>query len=156
MLACDEQSPLRGGEQEEPNEPPLKTMSEEGETCKVRVLGAAPIIAAVEVNIKEPYYHFNSIISKYGYYVKPVHKIYKTVNGVRRVYAYYGRYWWKKIGKKLIYAGRVKPEIIPNMPPKHEFEGITLIFEGEDVIMDCHVYERLKKYISGFSVKKTF
>ncbi|MEB3764944.1 MAG: hypothetical protein GSR77_02095 [Desulfurococcales archaeon] len=156
MLACDERSPVAGGEKEEPNEPPIKITTEDtDEGCKVRVLNGAPVIRRIEVVLKEPFYHFNSLVGKYGFYIKPVHKIYKTINGVRRVYAYYGKYWLKRKGNKVVYAGSQKPRVIPdNVMSK--LQSFTIIFEEEDVIMDCWVYEKLKKYFEGLHVEKTF
>ncbi|MMZ65447.1 hypothetical protein D1872_278520 [compost metagenome] len=146
-LACDEQSPARGGEKEEPNEPPSD--------CRIIVYGGRRALDLLADLVKEPFYEYNSKISRTGYYLKPVHKVYKRLpDGRTRIYEYYGRYWWRKKGKKLVYAGRVKPRVIREDPPEHPLEGLSIIVEGDDVIMDCRDYERFQEHFRGLRVER--
>jgi len=91
--------------------------------------------------------------SKRGYYLKPVHKVYRTTGGLRRIYEYYGRYWWRKGDGKLIYAGAKKPGGLPQ-PPLNPLEGLSVIREGDDVIIRCDVYERFKWVFEGLAVER--
>ena len=134
---------LEGDEREKPNEPP----------CMVRVLRGYEAIRAVLEGVKEEIYRYNSLASRRGYYLKPVHKAYKTVNGVRRVYEYYGRYWWRKGDSRLIYVGTRRPPGLPE-PPVNVLDGLSLIREGDDVILRCDVYERFKWVFQGLPTER--
>ncbi len=149
--ACDERSPCRGGEKEEPNEPPSSS------DCRVRVIGGASRLAAIVDEIKGPFYKYNTLISATGYYLKPVHKVYKrTSQGIVRVYEYYGRYWWRKKNGRMVYAGREKPRRVPLDPPPHPLEGLSIIVEEGDVIMSCRDYERFRAYFQGLRVVQAY
>ncbi len=143
--ACDEQSPAcRGNEREEPNEPPPR------EECMIRVYGGYARLREWLDTIKPLIYEYNSAIRHTGYYLKPVHKVYyKRAQGETRIYEYYGRYWWKIISKggkrRLVYAGRFKPSGVPE-PPKIELEGLRVVVEGDDVIIECDVYDKVKRF----------
>lgn len=142
-------APGRGGEGEEPNEPP-------GRPCRVRIVGGARILDAILDEYKEKLYEYNDSIRDRGYYLKPVHKVYKVVGGERRLYEYYGRYWWRLVktrnGRRLVYAGSSKPRGLPD-PPGFALEGLSVIRVGDDVIVECWVYERYRKVLSGAPVE---
>jgi hypothetical protein len=138
-----------GDELEEPKEP---------QTCKIRVINGARVLEKVLDEVKRPLYEYNSVISRHGYYLKPVHKVYKRLSdGSLRVYEYYGRYWWKlrRVSGRLrwIYVGNVKPKGLPE-PPPHALDGVIVIREGEDIIIDCDLYDKFKNVFSGLPVEK--
>jgi len=74
---------------EEPIEPPPP------EECRLRIVGGARTLDVILADLKESFYEYNRSIGSTGYYLKPVHKVYKYVGGSRRIYEYYGRYWWR-------------------------------------------------------------
>ncbi len=152
--ACDERSSREGGcEKEEPNEPSAPS------SCFVRVYGGYRRLREWLDSLKPALYEYNEAIKSLGYYLKPVHKVYyRDSSGRLRVYEYYGRYWWKiaKDGKRrrLIYAGRVKPRGLPEPPPL-ELEGVRVIVEeGEDVVIECSLFERVKRIFEGLRVER--
>lgn len=153
--ACDERSPCMGGEGEEPNEPAAP-----GGECRVRVYGGYSRLREALSRVMPMIYRYNDAIRGTGYYLKPVHKVYKVVGGVRRVYEYYGRYWWRRVkrrgrpGYRLVYAGTEKPREVPIEPPSTGLEGLSVIVEGDDVIIDCRVYEDFKSYFEGLRVER--
>ncbi len=150
MVACDEQSPARGGEKEEPNEPPSAD-------CKVIVYNGRRIIINLLDELKNPFYEYNSKISSTGYYLKPVHKVYKTLgDGRRRIYEYYGRYWWRRVGKRFVYAGVSKPRAVKEPPPPNPLDGLSIIVEGEDIILSCRDYEKFYEYFKGYKIEKIY
>ncbi|MCE4623413.1 MAG: hypothetical protein F7B11_01515 [Caldisphaeraceae archaeon] len=125
-----------GDDLEKPKEP----LSE----CRIRVIGGYGDIVGLLDSVKEEIYRYNVLASKKGYYLKPVHKVYKPKGkSGKAIYEYYGRYWWKKLRGRLIYSGTTKPRILPN-PPENPLEGLSIVREGEDVILDCFVYERYR------------
>lgn len=132
-----------GDEREKPMEPP----------CRVRVYGGYGPISRVLNDIKEAIYSYNVIASSRGYYLKPVHKVYKRVGGLTRVYEYYGRYWWRKGDSRLIYAGSVKPRGLPE-PPPNPLDGLSVIREDNDIIVDCGTYERFKELFKGLRAER--
>jgi len=145
--ACDERSPERGEEKEEPKEPPP-------DDCKLRILGGRSVLARLAGEIKEAFYEYNTLISNTGYYLKPVHKVYKRLSDRRRrIYEYYGRYWWRRKGNRLVYAGTVKPRRVPVEPPKHPLDGLSIIVEDDDIIISCSDYEKYKEYFEGLPVE---
>lgn len=123
-----------GNEQEKPNEPP----------CLIKVYGGYKALSAALEPVKNAIYEYNSIISRRGYYLKPVHMVYRRGPGGTKIYEYYGRYWWRKGEKRLIYAGSLKPRGLPD-PPPNPLEGLSIIREGEDVVMPCHLYDRFRQ-----------
>ncbi len=99
-------------------------------------------------------YKYNSVIRGTGYYLKPVHLVTKRTADGKKTYMYIGRYWWRieyvgKRGKtsriKWIYAGREKPRELREYPdpPKHPLVGLTVIIDGDDILVD---EKSLKKY----------
>jgi hypothetical protein len=141
---------IRGYEMEEPIEPPSL------EECRLRVVGGAKVLDFTLASLKEAFYEYNRSIRGTGYYLKPVHKVYKYVGGSRRVYEYYGRYWWRfsRTGRKFryIYAGVVKPESVQANPPGNPLEGLSLIREGSDVIVKCSDFEKFSSVFRGYRV----
>ncbi len=128
--------------------------------CKVRVRDGARVIDSIIDDVKKPIYEYNSIISSKGYYLKPVHRVYRhRSDGTRKIYEYYGRYFWRietRGGRKrLVYAGTRKPRGLPD-PPRTGLEGLVVLRESNsnDVIIDCHVYERFKHLFEGMNVEK--
>ena len=143
--ACDERSPSGGGEKEEPNEPPSPNSS-----CSVRVLGGVAALPRLEAIVKDPFYEYNSRISHTGYMVKPVHKVYRRrSDGSKRVYIYYGRYWWRRKGGRLVYAGTRKPARVKLEPPKNPLVGLSIIVEGNDIIIPCWLYDSYPHVFRG-------
>jgi len=100
------------------------------------------------MNIFSPYrsriYKYNEVIKDSGYYLKPLHIVYRTINKYRVKYLYFGRYWYrvyKSKGKnkskiRWIYIGRDKPDPHLPDPPINPFEGIAVIADSEDILVD--------------------
>ena len=133
---------------EEPREPLV------GE-CRLKVIGGRPIIDEILDQIKKEVYKYNSTISSTGYYLKPVHKVYKrTASGKIVVYEYYGKYWWRLMrrgGKlKWIYVGKRNPPHLPE--PPQVLDGVIIIKEGDDVIVECDFYDKYKGLLKGLKV----
>ena len=135
---------------EEPIEPPPL------EECRLRIVGGARTLDIIVADLKESFYEYNRSIGSTGYYLKPVHKVYKYVGGSRRIYEYYGRYWWRlsRTGKgpRYIYAGMVKPESVKVDPPSNPLEGLSLIREGSDIIIKCSDFEKFSNIFKGYRV----
>jgi len=140
----------RGNEREEPIEPP------QGEECYLRVVGGSRALDSILADLKRILYEYNRVIRSTGYYLKPVHKVYKYSKGSRRVYEYYGRYWWKlekRGGRvKFIYAGLKKPARIKVSPPRNPLEGLSIIREGEDILIKCSDFEKFSSIFRGFKI----
>ena len=49
----------------------------------------------------------------------------------------------------------VKPKELPEFP-SHKLEGVVVIREGNDVIIDCEVFDKLKEIFEGFPVEKYY
>lgn len=70
---------------------------------------------------REQLYHYNSLISGTGFYLKPLHIVYHTLaDGTRKKYHYYGRYWYRleRRNGRLVwrYVGREKPRELADAP----------------------------------------
>ena len=128
----------------------------------IRVVnGLDAVEKAVEEYMKE-LYRYNSLISKKGYYLKPLHIVTKpSPEGGRRVYHYIGRYWWRieyvgKKGKtsliKWIYVGREKPKELHNYPnpPPNPLSGLRYRVEGRDIIVERRIYSKYEKIFRGY------
>ena len=93
---------------------------------------------------RERIYAYNSRIKDSGYYLKPIHVVYKNVNNRRLKYLYFGRYWYRvfKGGKKVkwVYIGKEKPDPHLPDPPISPFEGISIVVENDDLILDERTY----------------
>jgi hypothetical protein len=135
---------------EEPIEPPY------GWECRLRVVGGARALDPILADLKRVFYEYNRVIRGTGYYLKPVHKVYKRVGGLVRVYEYYGRYWWRltRRGGRLryVYSGTIKPRGVPVDPPSNPLEGLSLIREGGDVIVRCSDFDRFARVFEGYPV----
>ena len=147
-----------GGEKEEPNEPqpepfPVLTLIPDV-SGYIRIVNGTRALEAVEIQVKEPYYHYNSLISKYGYFIKPVHKVYKVKRGRRLVYVYYGRYWFRRGEKgRAVYAGSAKPSFIPYQPPSNPLEGVTIIIDGPDLLISSEDVDKVIGVLEGAGFK---
>lgn len=91
-------------------------------------------------------YEYNELIRESGYYLKPVHVVVKRFANLK--YLYFGRYWYRVVrgdGRRLrwIYIGREKPD--PNLPepPLNPFEGLRIIVDGDDIMVDDYVHRAL-------------
>jgi hypothetical protein len=123
----------------------------------VRVVGGYAALEKVLVELKKAIYKYNSVVSRLGYYLKPVHKVYRRgIEGRVKVFEYYGRYWWRvargpRGRRRLIYVGTEPPAGAPK-PPKTPLLGIAIAREGDDVILDCDTYKRLSGVFKGYRV----
>jgi hypothetical protein len=148
----------RDSEKEEPKEPPLSSYAlgfklepSSGLPGYVKIVGGALLLSRIESYIKEPFYHYNSLISPYGYYLKPIHKVYKRKEDRTLIYVYYGRYWFRRDERgKLIYAGTEKPEPIEVSPPKNPLEGLSLIIDGKDLLVSQQGFDTFVRIASEY------
>ncbi len=133
---------------EEPTEPPA---------CQVRIRGGAAIAEKLSTMARRAVYEYNLAIKGTGYYLKPVHYVYKRAGGRTRVYEYYGRYWWRlDRGSGRVrwrYVGKTKPPGLPD-PPSTGLEGLRIIRDGDDIIVDCWVIERFKELFRGAVIER--
>ncbi len=94
-------------------------------------------------------YEYNERIRSSGYYLKPVHVVYKRVGDTRVKYLYFSRYWYrlvKKDGKLLwIYVGKEKPDPHLPDPPLSPFEGFSVIVDNNDILVDEGTYRALRE-----------
>ncbi len=91
------------------------------------------------------YEYNNSIKSRYGVYLKPVHIVTKSTTRGKRVYIYYGKYWYRieRRGSRIrwIYIGSKKPyEDMPD-PPLNPLEMIEIREESGRVCIYAKVQE---------------
>lgn len=121
----------------------------------VRVKDGYKLIMEIFSPYRRKIYEYNELIRESGYYLKPVHVVIKKSTSFK--YLYFGRYWYRIIkseGRKLrwIYVGREKPD--PNLPepPLNPFEGLRIIVDGDDVVIDDYVYRVL---VSRFKLDKS-
>ena len=119
-------------------------MEGSGEDCRVRLEGGLEEFRRAVERVLRVVYEFNSRLKVRGVYLKPVHRVYRTEGGVRAVYEYYGRYWWRleRRGGRLRwrYLGRRPPLGVPEAPG-HPLEGLSVKIVGDDVEMDCRWLE---------------
>ncbi len=126
--------------------------------CRIRIYRGGVVIDSILDSIKEEVYRYNTIISRTGYYLKPVHKVYKRKSdGTVKIYEYYGRYWWRfkrdNGRKRLVYAGKEKPRGLPD-PPEIPLEGLSVIREDNDIIVDCRDYDRYRHVFKGLAAER--
>ncbi|MCX8195667.1 MAG: hypothetical protein N3F67_01065 [Acidilobaceae archaeon] len=121
--------------------------------CWVRVLRGGRALDEALSEIKVKIYEYNRAIKGTKYYLKPVHKAYRFVGGTRRVYEYYGRYWYRVEGRGLKYIGTQPPLGLPS-PPRNPLEGLSVIREGEDLILRCESYDSFKYFFAGLEVRR--
>ncbi len=122
--------------------------------CRLLVKGGGKRIDSIIDEYKSVIYEYNTRISGQGYYLKPVHKVYRRLSdGTLKVYEYYGRYYWRKAGERLIYAGREKPRGLPDI--HLPFEGLAVIrINNSDVVIDCDLYDKFKHIFEGLHVER--
>ncbi len=107
----------------------------------------------VLMEIYAPYrariYAYNSMIKDSGYYLKPIHLVYKKLRNQRVKYIYFGRYWYRLVRKgstvKWIYVGKDKPDPHLPDPPLSPFEGLSIIVDGTDIIVDEKTFNILNE-----------
>jgi hypothetical protein len=84
---------------------------------------------------KTSLYRYNTLLKKYGVYLKPVHIIVKKTAYGTKVYHYYGKYWYRLVysdGKlRWIYMGREKPSHDIPDPPINPLLVIKILPEKE-------------------------
>lgn len=140
-------------------EEPIEPLEARGD-CWVRIVDGARTLDLITANLKRVFYEYNRVIRESGYYLKPIHKVYKVVGGKRRVYEYYGRYWWKlkKVKGKLryVYSGRWKPRRVKVEPPSNPLEDLVVIREDGDVIMRCSDYEKFSEIFKGHRITREY
>ncbi len=131
-----------------------------------RIIGARKYFEGLVEQYKLSIYRYNESIKNTGYYLKPVHMVYrKDQEGRTRIYYYVAKYWWHvsyvgRRGKtsrvKWIYVGSrmpYHPDLMVNPPPPSPLEGIAYSLDGEDVIMTEKNYRRVKDLLEGFRVE---
>jgi len=101
--------------------------------------------------LKELIYEYNKNLRGTGFYLRPMHIVYK---GKSKKYIYIGKYWYyleyKK--KKLIwnYVGTMKP--VSNLPDPPEIPEVTIIKrDGEYYITQLDL-ERLKAFLQRVQI----
>ncbi len=106
-------------------------------------------------------YKYTSLLSGTGYYLKPVHIVYRRLaDGSRKRYYYYGRYWYRleRRGGRLVwkYVGTSKPKELEHLPdpPQNPLEGLSYarIGESDDIILEEDVYLRFSWLFEGLEV----
>ncbi|GAB6148666.1 hypothetical protein [Stetteria hydrogenophila] len=123
---------------------------ERGSECRVRLVDGLDAFRAAVEELLATVYSYNARLRGTGYYLKPLHRVYKRdpETGALVVYEYYGRYWWRleRRGGRLRwrYAGREPPPGVPE-PPRHPLEGMAAKIEGSDVELECRWYEELAR-----------
>lgn len=129
--------------------------------CRVRLVdGLDAFREAVESLLRELYSYTESLRGT-GYYLKPLHRVYRRdpEAGVKVIYEYYGRYWWRlerRRGRlRWRYVGREPPPGVPE-PPRHPLEGMSAKIVGSDVELDCRWLDVLKAsgLLSGVRVER--
>ncbi len=102
-------------------------------------------------------YAYNAMIKDSGYYLKPIHLVYKRLKNQRVKYIYFGRYWYRLVKKrgtiKWIYVGKDKPDPHLPDPPLSPFEGLSIIVNGDDIIVDRKTFNILNE-LSKLILKK--
>ncbi|MEM2007213.1 MAG: hypothetical protein QW154_06215 [Sulfolobales archaeon] len=93
---------------------------------------------------------YNERIRDTGYYVKPMHVTYKSDNGVKLKYVYFGRYWYRvnKRKKRLgwVYLGKEKPDPSLPDPPLNPFEGVSaIVLNDEDIEVGVETLQLLAR-----------
>ncbi len=120
-------------------------------TKSVRVKGGYGLIMSIFTPYRVRIYAYNSQIRDTGYYLKPVHMVYKKLEGRKVKYMYFGRYWYRvyrareggRSKIKWIYVGRDKPDPQLPEPPINPLEGIAVIVDGDDVLVDEKAFNAL-------------
>lgn len=119
------------------------------------------IIRGVMDVYRDSLYSYNTIVKRFGVYLKPIHIVVKKSSNGVKVYHYYGKYWYKVVYSKgkvrWIYIGREKPvPEIPN-PPINPLTVIKVVGGKGDkaciFIENIHEWEKVYQYFAEI-VKK--
>lgn len=106
-------------------------------------------------------YSYNTMIKKYGVYLKPIHIVVKKTSEGAKVYHYYGKYWYKVVysnGRlRWVYIGREKPfPEIPN-PPLNPIIAVKIINRDNDIsciyVDKMNLLEEITQYIKEAIIK---
>ncbi|MEM2296187.1 MAG: hypothetical protein QW775_05800 [Ignisphaera sp.] len=106
-------------------------------------------------------YSYNTMIKKYGVYLKPIHIVVKKTSEGAKVYHYYGKYWYKVVysnGRlRWVYIGREKPfPWIPN-PPLNPITTVKIINRGSDTsciyVDKINLLEKITQYVKEAIIK---
>ena len=125
-----------------------------GRTRKsLRIKGGYTLIMSIFSPYRKRIYKYNEEIKDSGYYLKPIHVVYRLLEGRKLKYVYFGRYWYRvyktreKERTKLrwIYVGRDKPDPHLPEPPINPLEGLAVVVDGEDILVDKKTFEALVK-----------
>ena len=131
---------------------------------RVKVKGGWNVVRQLLEEFKRKIYKYNSLIAGTGFYLKPTHIVVKrTPAGVKR-YIYIGRYWWSleyrgRKGKtsrvKWVYVGTEKPAKLAGYPdpPSSPLIGLSLVVEGDDIILDEETYRKFRWLFKGLPVE---
>jgi len=115
----------------------------------LRIVGGYRIVMELYSPYRVRIYEYNDKIKDSGYYLKPLHIVHKVVGGRKLKYLYFGRYWYRVIRRRgkirWVYVGRDKPDPHLPDPPISPFEGLGILVEGEDVLVDEKTYEALSR-----------
>jgi len=116
----------------------------------VRIKNGYKLIMELYSPYRNRIYEYNDKIRDTGYYLKPIHIVHKTVQGMRLKYIYFGRYWYRvvrkgKQGIKWIYVGRDKPDPHLPDPPLSPFEGLGVTVTDGDILVDEYTFKILEK-----------
>ena len=132
--------------------------------CMVRIRGGYKAVTEALEAYKREIYRYNSVISGTGFYLKPVHIVTRRLpDGTRRRYLYIGRYWWRlgytsDRGRKRLrwrYIGTEKPPELKGYPrpPSSPLQGLRVVVEGEDVLVDCSLFRRYRWLFKGYTAE---
>lgn len=122
----------------------------------IRIRDGIKLINLVFDEYRRRLYEYNDRIKEFNYYLKPVHEVTYYYKGIPRKYQYFGRYWYRLVknpkskgGLKWIYVGREKPDPHLPEPPLNPFEGIKVVVENNDLLIDENVYVLLKRVLKN-------
>jgi len=130
--------------------------------CRVRVKKGYRALREAVSDFLAHIYRYNSLIGETGYYLKPTHIVTKKLDdGTRLRYIYIGRYWWRLSygegggGRRSLrwrYVGKEKPAELEGYPdpPSSPLQGLRVVVDGDDVILDCKAYQRYKWLFEGY------
>ena len=137
-------------------------MTERNSDCLI-VVDGINILQRLLDSYRKKLYEYNTLLSGTGFYLKPVHIVTRNTRGEKKLYYYYGRYWWKikykgknnktsKIAWE--YIGRQKPKELAHLPdpPKNPFEGIKIVVVKNNIIIERKVYEKFPHLFKGFKI----
>ncbi len=115
----------------------------------IRVKNGYRLLMNLYSDYRVKIYEYNSKIKETGYYLKPIHIVHKSLGNKKIKYLYFGRYWYKVVKKnkgfRWIYVGREKPDPMLPDPPIIPFEGIGVVVDGEDIMLDEKGYRVLNE-----------